>query len=134
MPGSSSSAKAACHPAGTDGAVMLEVWDADSGLRRNTIAVARLGQLRSERVWRADGGDLVVVAVRGLDRNEVALLDVRTGSIFNEQPVPFREHVMAASRDARTRVVFDRDDPRDAGLMAPGGSLRRWTVRGCGTR
>ncbi len=107
-----------------DGAVMLEVWDADSGLRRNTIAVARLGQLRSERVWRADGDDHVVVAVRGIDRNEVALLDVRTGSIFNEQPVPFGEHVMASSRDARTRVVFDRDDPRDAGLMAPGGSLR----------
>lgn len=107
-----------------DGAVMLEVWDADSGLRRNTIAVARLGQLRSARVWRSDGDDLVVVAVRGLDRNEVALLDVRTGSLFSEQQVPFREHVMAASRDARTRVVFDRDDPRDAGLMAPGGSLR----------
>lgn len=104
--------------------VMLEAWSADTGARVNSVAVSRMGQLRSERVWRGERDELVVFAVRRLDRNEVVTLDVSTGSVWEEQAVPFSEHVMAASRGGAVRVTYDPSDPREAGVIAPGGSLR----------
>ncbi len=113
--------------------VLLEVWNPTSGVREKTVVVSSAGQLRSARVWRADRDDQVVVAVRGVDRNELMVLDLDTGALWEEQPVPFGEHVMAASRDACTRVVFDREHPGDAEVVTREGSLRPQMLQGANT-
>ncbi len=113
--------------------VLLEVWNPTTGIREKTVVVSSAGQLRSARVWRADRDDQVVVAVRGVDRNELMVLDLGTGALWEEQPVPFGEHVMAASRDACTRVVFDRERPGDAEVVTREGSLRPQMLQGANT-
>ncbi len=116
-----------------DGAVVLETWGADTGVRLASVSVARGGQLRADRVWRADRDDQVVVAVRGVDRNELAILDLRTGSLWEEQRVPFALRVMASSRDARTHVEYDRESPGDAQVVSPRATLRPEMRQGSNT-
>ena len=85
--------------------LVLETWSADNGVRASTAVVASGAQLRCEQVWRGTSDDLVVLALRTLTGTELATLDLRTGALWNERPLPANMRLVAASRDGRVQMV-----------------------------